>query len=221
MFWWSVRAWSLTKSRRLGFGKVYGFAALEELREKFKVPANRVLIDSNFQPKGDHGVYAAALKYGWTCVRGDKKPSFTHRTKNKRYVQKSYAELAWGDPGSGTEKEGRRYAPLITFSKSAFNQKVQELIDNGHWEEPLNTSDPEMEKEYSQQMAARVRKTDYVDRTGETRVFWKESKNDHARDLANMNTLGAMLDDLVPDPAMERTTVKEEGRMQNAEKENA
>jgi hypothetical protein len=209
LFWWSVRAWSEERSRRLGFGKAYGFAAIEELRIKFKVPANRVLIDSNFLPKGDHGVYAAALQYGWICVRGDKAPAFTHRTRGKRYVQKSHSPLSWGDPGSGTGKEGRRYAPLIMFSKSALNQKVQELIDNGRWEEPLNSTDPEMEAEYSQQMAARVRKTDYVARTGETRVFWKESKNDHARDLANMNTLGAMLADLVPDPAMERLSTGE------------
>jgi hypothetical protein len=220
MFWWMVRAWSAEKSRKLGFGKAYGFAALEELRIKFKVPANHVLIDSNFLPKGDHGVYAACLKYGWIAVRGDKKYSFTHHLK-KRYVQKSYAPLSWGDPGSGGATGGRKYCPLITFSKAQLNQKVQEMIDNGSWEEPLNSTDPEMEAEYAQQMSARVRKTEYVARTGETRVFWKESKNDHARDLANMNSLGAILSDLVPDPAMERTTAKEEGRMQNAEKETA
>lgn len=221
LFWWTIRAWSEEKSRKLGFGKAYGFAAVEALREKFKVETKHTLIDSNFLPKGDHGVYAAALKYGWICVRGDKAASFTHRTKTKRYVQKSYAPLSWGDPGSGTGSEGRRYAPLIMFSKSALNQKVQELIDSGRWEEPLDSADPEMEKEYAQQMAARVRKTDFIARTGETRVFWKESKNDHARDLANMQVLGGILSDLVPDPAMERTTTKEEGRMQNAEKEAA
>ena len=78
------------------------------------------------------------------------------------------------------------------------------------------TADPEMEKEYAQQMAARVRKTDYVARTGETRVFWKESKNDHARDLANMQVLGAILSDLVPDPAMERLSTKEEAAGEKA-----
>lgn len=216
LFWWTVRAWSDEKSRKLGFGKVYGFGAVEQQRELFKVEPKHVLIDSNFLPKGDHGVYAAALKYGWICVRGDKAPSFPHRTKAKRYVQKSYAPLSWGDPGSGTGNEGRRYAPLIMFSKSALNSKVQELIDSGRWEEPMNAADPEMEKEYAQQMAARVRKTDYVARTGETRVFWKESKNDHARDLANMQVLGAILSDLVPDPAMERTTVREEARAEAA-----
>lgn len=217
MFWWTVRAWSEEKSRRLGFGKAYGFAALEELRLKFKVAENHVVIDSNFLPKGDHGVYAACLKYGWISVRGDKAYSFTHRIK-KRYIQKSYAPLSYGDPGSGGVTGGRKYCPLIVFSKAQLNQKVQELIDNGRWEEPLNTADPELEKEYAQQMAARVRKTDYVARTGETRVFWKESKNDHARDLANMNTLGAILADLLPDPAMERTTAREEIRLEAATK---
>ena len=217
LFWWSVRAWSAERSRKLGFGKVYGFAAVEEQREKFKVVPKHTLIDSNFLPKGDHGVYAAALKYGWICVRGDKANSFTHRTKTKRYLQRAYSPVAWGDPGSGTGNEGRRYAPLIMFSKSALNGKVQELIDSGRWEEPMDTAtDPEMEKEYAQQMAARVRKTDYVARTGETRVFWKESKNDHARDLANMQVLGAILSDLVPDPAMERLSTKEEAAAEKA-----
>lgn len=217
MFWWMARAWSLEKSRKLGFGKAYGFAALEELRLKFKVEANHVFIDSNFLPKGDHGVYAACLKYGWIAVRGDKAYSFTHRIR-KRYVQKSYAPLSWGDPGSGGAMGGRKYCPLIAFSKAQLNQKVQEMIDNGSWEEPLNSTEPEMESEYAQQMAARVRKTDYVARTGETRVFWKESRNDHARDLANMNTLGAILSDLVPDPAMERITAPEAARIEAADK---
>ena len=216
LFWWSVRAWSEERSRRLGFGRAYGFAAVEKLRIDFKVDANHTFIDSNFLPKGDHGVYAACLKYGWVAVRGDKAYSFTHRTKGKRLVQKSYAPLSYGDPGSGSGSGGRRYCPLIMFSKAQMNQKVQELIDNGRWEEPMNAADPELEKEYAQQMAARVKKTDYVARTGETRVYWKESKNDHARDLANMNTLGAILADLVPDPAMERMTAKEEARVEQA-----
>src|SRR5439155_8565696 len=84
LFWWSVRAWSKEKSRRLGFGKVYGFAAVEEIREKFKVEHNCVLMDSGYNPKGDHGVYAACLKYGWIAVKGSPDSFFTHRLKNKR-----------------------------------------------------------------------------------------------------------------------------------------
>ena len=229
MFWWTARAWSEERSRRLGFGKAFGFAALEELRIKYKVDPNHVFIDSNFLPKGDHGVYAACLKYGWVAVRGDKAYSFTHRVKRgdkTRAVQKCYAPLTWGDPGSGGASAGRRYCPLIIFSKAQLNQKVQEMIDNGRWEEPLanpeirnpkSDEDEELEKEYALQMGARVKKTDFVARTGETRVYWKESKNDHARDLANMNTLGAILEDLVPDPAMENLSSKEKAATEKAE----
>jgi hypothetical protein len=222
MFWVTARAWSDEKSRKLWFGKVFGFAAIEELRIKYKVQPNCTFVDSNFLPKGDNGVYAACLKYGWVAVRGDQKYSFTHRlpatsTRPARFIQKSYAPLQWGDPHAGTGSQGRKYAPLITFSKPQLNSKVQELIDNGRWEEPMDSADPEMEKEYSQQMAARVKKTDFDKRTGETRVYWKESKNDHARDLANMQVLGAILRDLLPDPAMEVLSQKEQGELQTKE----
>ena len=220
LYWWTVRAWSPERSRKLGFGKAYGTAELEKIRAEFKVTANNVFVDSGFLPKGDHGVYAACLKFGWIAVKGDKEHSFTHRLKkNGRLVQKSYAPLAWGDPGAGTAVGGRRYCPLIRFSKPQMNQKVQELIDNGLWEEPVMSAECgvrsaellEMEKEYNQQMAARVKKTEYLAKTGETRVYWKEAKNDHARDLANAQVLFAILRDLLPDPAMERLTRSERG----------
>jgi hypothetical protein len=209
MFWWTVRAWSSGKSRRLAFGKCYGFAKLEELRKEWQVQPNHVFVDSGFLPKGDHGVYAACLQYGWIAVRGADEYSFTHRLKNKRSVQKCYAPLTYGDPGAGTATQGRKYCPLILFSKPQMNQKVQELIDHGHWEEPLNSDDPEMEKEYALQMSSRVKKTDFNAKTGKTKIFWKESKNDHARDLANMQVLGAVLKDLIPDPAAEQLSERE------------
>jgi len=210
LFWWSVRAWSLEKSRRLGFGKCYGFAAVEEIRKKFNVPANRTFMDSAYMPKGDHGVYSACVKYAWTAVRGAPEHFFIHRLRNKRLVQKSYAPATFGDPGAGTPTEGRRHCPLIRFSKPQMNQKVQELIDHGHWEEPITGEDPEMEKEYSAQMSARVKKTSYNAKTGEASVFWREAKNDHARDLANQQVLGAILRELLPDPASERLTPSEQ-----------
>lgn len=208
MFWWTVRAWSPEKSRKLGFGKCYGFAELEKLRDRFKVQPNHVFVDSAFVPKGDQGVYSACLKYGWIAIRGDDKHFFTHKIK-KRFVQKSYAPLSWGDPSMGTAQQNRKFAPLIVFSKPQMNEKVQELIDHGRWEEPLESVEPEMEKEYALQMASRVKKTEFNPRSGKTKVFWKESKNDHARDLANAQVLGAVLADLLPDPAEERMTTEE------------
>jgi hypothetical protein len=217
LFWWTVRAWSHEKTRKLGFGKCYGFAAVEKLRIDYKVEPRKTFVDSAFQPKGDNGVYAACAKYGWIAIRGAAADFFPHRLKNKRTVHRSYSQAVKGDPGAGTSAQGRQYAWVIFFSKPAMNAKVQELIDNGRWEEPLNTTDPEMEKEYSVQMAARVKKSEFNPKTGITKVFWKESKNDHARDLANGQCLGAMLCDLLPDPMAERLSTGEQNRMAAAD----
>jgi len=209
LFWWTVRAWSADKSRRLGFGKAYGFAALEEIRQKYKVAKNNLLIDSGFLPKGDHGVYSACLKYGWIAVKGDRAYSFTHRLSNGKMVQRCYAPLTRADPDAGTAGPTRRECPLIRYSKDQMNQKVQELIDHGDWLEPLNFEDAEMEREYNMQMAARVKVREYAGKTGQLIVRWKESKNDHARDLANMQVLFAVLLNVLPDPATERLTKSE------------
>lgn len=214
LFWWTVRQFSLEKSRKLGFGKAYGFAECERIREKFKVQPKHTFCDSGFLPKGDHGVYIACIRYGWIALKGDDKFSFTHRQKDGRPIQKCYAPLTWADPGSGTAQEGRRRCPLIIFSKYQLNQKVQELVDSGTWMEPLNSEDPDMEKEYAAQMGSRVKKSEYNPKSGQTKVWWKEGKNDHARDLANMQVLGAILMDCLPDPAMERRT-KSEDETQN------
>jgi hypothetical protein len=204
LFWWEVRGWSLEKSRRLGFGKCYGFAAVEDIRIKFGVQQNHTLIDSAHVPKGDHGVYAACIRYGWIAVRGDDDHAFVHRMKKSgRSVLRCYSEPTHGDPNIGTTTQGRRFCPLIRFSKPQLNQKVQDLIEAGRWEEPISGEDPEMEKEYNAQMASRMRKTEYNKKTNELKTFWWEGKNDHARDLANMSTLGAILKDLLPDPSTE------------------
>lgn len=200
-FWWSVRAWSKNESRRLGFGMVYGFAALEELRVKFKVSANHTFIDSRFEPKGDNGVYAMCIKFGWIAVAGAKEHYFSHRTANNhRPVRRSYSEATWIDPHAGTITGGRKKCPMIRFSKSQMNAKVQEMIDRGFWKEPI-TGDEEIEKEYNAQMGSRVKRTEFDRKTNQTRVYWREGKNDHARDLANQQALGAIMARLIPDAA--------------------
>lgn len=210
LFWVMVRAWSGTESRGLYFGKCYGFGECESVRERFKVPPNLTTCDSAYNPKGDHGVYSACIKYNWIAVRGDDKWQFIHRTAKRRDVLKSYAPLTYADPESGTSKEGRRRCPLIRFSKGQMNMLVQRLIDQGVWKEQLESEDVEMAAEYAAQMASRVVKRDRNEKTGEVKVYFKEGKNDHARDLANQAALKAVLRDLVPDPAAEQLTKSEQ-----------
>jgi hypothetical protein len=212
LLWWEVRAWSTEESRQLGFGKCYGFAAAEELRINYKVVPNHTFCDSGFLPKGDHGVYAACARYGWIAMKGDDDYHFVHHIKRRgirKTVLRSYSPPSLGDPGSGTHEQGQKYCNLIRFSKLQMNEIVQRLHDSGLWIQPTTVS-PEMQKEYSEQFGARVRIRDFDPKTGKTRVWWKEGKNDHGRDLANMQALGAVVSDLVPDPATERLTPSEE-----------
>ncbi len=211
LLWWEVRAWSNEESRQLGFGKCYGFAAAEKIREDFKVQPNHTFCDSGYLPKGDNGVYLACIRYGWVATKGEDDFHFIHSAKRGgtiRKILKSYAPLSWGDPGMGTAEQGRKNCPLIRFSKPQFNEIVQRLHDAGRWIQSTAAS-PEMQREYSEQFGARVRMREFDPKTGKTKVWWKEAKNDHGRDLANMQAFGAVMCDLLPDPATERLTESE------------
>jgi hypothetical protein len=196
-YWWMARGWSKDgKTWRIAFGNAQGVAELEEIRIKHEVAPNHTSIDSAFEPLGDRGVYAACIRYGWIAVRGDKRNNFVHQ-QNKGRVLRPYSPLERGDPERGQAGEGRRFAPLIIFSKERFNMRVQYLIDNGLWEEPP-CDDSEMEKEYNRQMAQRVRVHARNKKTNAREDYFKEGKDDHAKDLANQSTLMATLKECLP-----------------------
>lgn len=212
LYWWSVRAWSKTESRRLGFGKAYGEAELIEIQKKFNVKQFCVAVDSAFEPKGDRGVYAMCARNNWFAFRGNDRYEFIHKVTRQGKIfniARSHSVTEKADPEAGKRGEGNYYAQLKHFSKPRMNQKVQDLIDSGAWKEPINDSS-ETEKEYSAQMASRIKVTDYDKRTNAVRIFWREGKNDHARDLANLQTTFAMIMELIPDSASEQLTKSEQ-----------
>lgn len=210
VFWWTVRAWSARKSRRIGFGKAFSFAEIAEIAKRFEIPTllthkfSRVLIDSRWNTKGPQGVYAACCRFGWVAVQGDKARAFWHSIgKTRQRLERCYSECKFGDPEC--DIGGRRpKAPLIQFSKSHMNSLVQMLLDAGDWEEPEATPGDEIEAEYAAQMQSRSKRTEFNRKTNAIEVFWREGKNDHARDLANMQVLAAVLNSLLPDPVQER-----------------
>jgi hypothetical protein len=204
VYWWTVRAWSEKCSRRLGFGKAFGESELVDIQARFKVPPSWVLIDSAYEPKGDKGVYAMCVRHGWIAVKGDKAFEFIHTLRNGQRVRRSYAEADWGDPECIINGK-RAKAPFQRFSKVQMNQAVKEMIDAGRWEEPIQGESAEMEEEYNKQMAGRVRIFDEEKKV----VRWLESKNDHARDLANAQVLAAIIGGILSDPAQEQMSERE------------
>jgi hypothetical protein len=197
LFWWSIRAWSANgESRRVDFGRAYGFAEVAEIAEKNGVL--NVFCDSGYKPKGDNGVYAACLKYGWTALKGDPIDVFWHQTKGKARLQRSYSELTKGDPESGTEREGVRYANVVRFSASTYADRLHQLIQRKLWTEPAEQHP--MEAEYRKQMTSEFKKRKENKFTGRSEMVWVQARRDnHLWDCSKMQVLAATLADLLPD----------------------
>lgn len=205
VYWWSVRAWAKDgRSRRLGFGKAFGAAELEEIRHQHKVEPQHTLIDSGYRPKGDHGVYSMCIQYGWIPVKGVAQENGTEKyfyhSVGKSRVMRTYSEPILCDPEMGTGTQGQRAVERLDFSSPTYADRVQNLIDLGKWEEPKTDESDAVEIQYRKQMNAEFKKRITVGSLRKERLVWVcPSGNNHAFDLAKMQTLGATLMEVLPD----------------------
>lgn len=212
-YWCEVRDFSRRlngESRRVYFGKLYSYEDIEKKREEFSVSPERVFIDSGYKAKGPNGVYAACVRYGWTAtkgvgtVNGERNQAFWHSIRageSTIRVQKSYAPLAAGDPEIGTSREGLNLARLIRFSADDIADRLDGLIENDLYKEPIvDESDP-LEIERKKHFAAEFKK-EKVDKFSGKKTFVRvcPTGNNHSYDLGKMLVLGAVLTDVIPDP---------------------
>lgn len=207
VYWVQIRAWAKTgESRRLWFGRLYSEAAIEEKRIEFGVFPDCTVIDSGYRPKGDHGVYAACIRYGWVAAKGDDAPFFWHSVSVEKEgkqvterVMLPWAPLTFGDPGEGTSAEGAKRCPLIRFSAPTMSDRVHALIERGLWVEPESDDDAEMEREYRVQMSAEFKRPKLNKQTYKKVMVWVcPSGNNHAFDCSKMQVLCAMQAGLLP-----------------------
>lgn len=194
LYWVTIRAWSTAgESRRLWFGKCFGSSELEQKATEFK--CSNVFVDSGFKPKGDNGVYQICARNDWVALKGEDTPFFWHSTKRGR-VQRSYSELTFGDPESGTTLQGKLKAKLIRFASSTMADRLTQLINSGRWTEPADDQD----KEYRKQMSSEFKKVKVNKFTGKREWVWVcPSGNNHAFDCSKMQVLAATLAGVVPD----------------------
>jgi len=200
-FWVVVWKWLADvkgKSALHYFGKLYSFAEIEELRIKLGIPTRHVGIDSGYRPKGDQGVYAACVRYGWIACKGTNRDFFVHR-HNGRAVQRSYAPLTQGDPESGAGPR-RKCAPLILFASNTIADRLDGLIDKGMHVLPARDTDDPILAEYTRQMSAEWKRKK-VDKLSGRVTFERvcPSGNNHAYDCAKMQVLFATLAGLLAD----------------------
>jgi hypothetical protein len=200
VYWVTIRAWAKTgESRRIWRGRLYSESDIEAKRIEFGVNADCTIVDSGYRPKGDQGVYAACIKYGWIAAKGAEEAYFWHTLpatgpgQMPQRVQRAYAPLAYGDPGEGTSEQGKRKCPLIRFSAGTMADRVDALIARGFWVETLTDGKDEMEREYCVQMSAEFKRPKLNKFTGKREMVRVcPSGNNHFYDCAKEQILFAI-----------------------------
>lgn len=199
VFWATVRAWSKHgESRRLWFGRCYSFEEVEAKRIEYGVKPNSTVCDSGYAAKGDLGVYAACIRYGWVALKGTDDAAFWHVEPGKdgrlpKRVQKPWAPRTYGNPAEGVQRKGGKLCILFRFSAPTCADRVLALIQRGLWVEPDSDQGSEMEREYRIQMTAEFKRPKIDKFTGRrVMVYVCPSGNNHAFDLAKMQVLCAM-----------------------------
>lgn len=205
------------ESRRVWFGKCYSYEELEAKREEFKISPERVFVDAGYKSKGAGGVYSACARYGWTAckgvgtVTGERRATFTHslRAADKIVrIQKSYSEPQAGDPETGTSGQGQNLCRLIRFDSDAIADRLDQLIENDLYKEPIVDESNPLEIERRKHFASEFKKKKVDKFSGqETWIRVCPSGNNHSYDLGKMLTLGAILTDVIPDPYDEQPKV--------------
>lgn len=212
VYWVTIHGWGEGETRRLWFGRLYSDADIEAKRIEYGVNPDCTVIDSGYRPKGDHGVYASCIKYGWIAAKGTDEPFFWHSVPQEPpnpplRVQRPWAPLSWGDPAMGTSRQANQVtdptrgtvAPLIRFASGVMADQVVGLIDRGLWVVPETDADSEIEVEYKRQMTAEFKRPKRDKFTGKTVMIWVcPSGNNHAFDCSKMQVLCAMQSGILP-----------------------
>jgi hypothetical protein len=188
----------------LWFGKLYGGAALKAKADEFR--CHNVLIDSGFEAKGPHGVYALCCEHGspaqhWIATKGEDTTFFWHQVAKGKRVMRSYSERTKGDPEAGSQEGGKRFATLIRFSSDVMNERLDAMISRSQFsvaaEQP--TADHE---EFKRQIGSEYRKRKEDKFTGRMRWVWVcPSRNNHLRDCSKQAVLAAIMGGVLVDQA--------------------
>ncbi len=212
LYWVMIRAWAPSggRSRRLWFGKCFSENEIDAKREEFSIDPSCTIIDSGYHARGDRGVYAACIRFGWVAAKGDGNvDSFLHEIPQQYgspslRVQKLFSPTKYVDPGETAGSVRGRYAPLVRFASNPIADRVHALIQRGLWEEPEVQEDDPLEREYRIQMTDEYKKV-VSERvggvlTGRKKWVWVSRRdNNHAFDDAKMQVLAAIHMGILPD----------------------
>jgi phage terminase large subunit GpA-like protein len=187
-FWVCIRAWTQDgESRLLYYAKHETFDQIKELSERYKVGANRVLIDAGYNRDM---VLSACAFNGWRALMGRDIDSFPHFLPTGEKISLPYSKAR------NEIAQGNRNAKLYFWS----SERVKDILyahrtgEAQMWEIPEDAPD-----EYTKQIDSESKKEDASGKTKQAVYRWvRIKKNNHAWDCEAMQMVAAMMCRIVP-----------------------
>jgi hypothetical protein len=163
-----IRDWKPNLDSRLVWeGSVLTDEELDELREKYSVYPEYVIVDSGHRSVD---VYQMCARFEYSAIKGTENQSFPHILPSGEKVSRIYAPLQRKDPfiGDPSGRQGKRSIKFILYSKQSIRDTLDYIRKNTKWEVPDDVSD-----QYIKEMDAEEIRIKYT-KNGEPKPEWCE-----------------------------------------------
>jgi len=186
-FWVCIRQWSRDgRSRLVRYERPKSFEEVEEIREQNGVKSGLVFVDRMYKPDE---VAAACAKYGWRMMQGEDTADYLiSETKGKRKLKRRR-------PVSNKVRVSiSRNSPIVLLFRWS-NPTVKDILatlKEGKGAEWLACDVGEQTEAYQKQVNGE-RKTESIDRHGNTVLMWKKFRENHALDCECMQVAAAIV----------------------------
>ena len=190
-FWVIIRDWDKSgDSRLVHLDNIGSFDELDELREKFEIKPNKVIIDAAYQTVG---VITEAVNRGWLPIKGTSKPNFVHKvpvpdSKKPISIKRLYSPVVRASHVRLRNNKQAYYVELASDPLREFFVNLRDgKVEGVKWESSIASCSGRAE-EYVKQIHALRRKQDR-NRSGKTgtkpyRTQWEQVyQHDHCFDL--------------------------------------
>jgi phage terminase large subunit GpA-like protein len=145
-----VRAWAEDGSSRLIWNeRVLTFTDVESVQERFGIHPNLVFIDAGY---ATYDVYRECAAHGWTALMGDKRATFTHKTKGRKSIERFYSPRRKVVLGRGQSCSVFYWSNLNIKDTLARLRRNQNPDDGPVWEVP-----DDIDEDYLAQMESERR----------------------------------------------------------------
>jgi phage terminase large subunit GpA-like protein len=203
---WSAAAGSYGHSRLLHFEKIFGDGAIEDLRLRFKILANRVTLDCKYNTQS---VLQICHRWGYLAVMAVEKHDFLHQDG----VRRIYAAPEYVDAFQGKPQQGHAFAARVQFSSGSAKMRLDTLRGSRDAEgRPLWTIPRNAAEDYIKQAWAEILIRKRSPKGGWYYVWQRLRPDNHAFDMEATQVVCGSMIGLLGAQSLEQGSAGEEAK---------